>query len=344
MADTSPPPPSASPPAISNNSDPTQYWCYQCDKQVPIETRPDHPDLICFECKNGFVESISTSHHAGQSDDEDSPAFGDEFLQVLRLIAHAAHEVDAPPPPPLDHPVDNTDHLRIEIDELNNNNEDEEHEQHESDDNNDNDVIVDEDEDDEDVVRREARDALRIRLRDFASRAASRRNRILDWADLLMGLEDQSIELGLQVQGGNGYIGNPGDYVDETGYENLLNNLMENDTGHRKCAPPAAKSVVEGLQTVDFIKSTDVELCAVCKDSVFNNEGKIVKQLECGHMYHGECIVPWLDERNTCPVCRFELPTDDLEYEEDKKKKLKSVTMNNRITDNGCSSSSSGGD
>ncbi|KAI3526548.1 hypothetical protein L1887_05805 [Cichorium endivia] len=48
-----------------------------------------------------------------------------------------------------------------------------------------------EDETEEDFVSRERRDVLRLRLRDFASRAANRRNRIVDWAEILMGLEDQ---------------------------------------------------------------------------------------------------------------------------------------------------------
>lgn len=80
--------------------------------------------------------------------------------------------------------------------------------------------------------------------------------------------------------------------------------------------PPAARTVVENLLTV-VMTELDLEknntLCAVCKDEI--GVGLMGKQLPCGHRYHGDCIVPWLSIRNTCPVCRHELPTDDLDYE-----------------------------
>ncbi|KAK9075055.1 hypothetical protein SSX86_003374 [Deinandra increscens subsp. villosa] len=386
MAETSPPPPpppppSSSPPASSNNPDPTRYWCYQCDKRVPVETLPDHPDIICFECKNGFVESIAVSSHARQASNEETPAFGNEFLQVLRLIAQAAREDDEPPPPPSDHPAGDNDYLRIELDGWDNgnytvtdeedqefrsrwfydDNEEEEeieiqneeerienrnedqienrNEEEEIEDQSEEEEEEEDDEHDEVSVRRERRDVLRSRLREVASRAASRHNRILDWAEMLIGLEDQSIEFRLRLPGDehDAYFRNPGDYVDAAGYETLLQTLAETDGSGRRGPPPAAKSAVENLHTVE-VKPTDIETCAVCKDKVFNNEGRIAKQLECGHMYHSECIIPWLDSRNTCPVCRYELPTDDPEYEEDRKRRSM------RSVDRGCSSSSGAGD
>lgn len=98
-------------------------------------------------------------------------------------------------------------------------------------------------------------------------------------------------------------------------YEMFFGQFGDNDVS---CLgrPPASKAVVESLLTVVMTKE-DVEkndtTCAVCKDEV--EVGKMATQLPCSHRYHGDCIVPWLGIRNTCPVCRFDLLTDDVEYE-----------------------------
>ncbi|KAL6870603.1 hypothetical protein ACP4OV_014451 [Aristida adscensionis] len=111
------------------------------------------------------------------------------------------------------------------------------------------------------------------------------------------------------------FIGNPGDYVDARQFEMLLGQFAE-DNSMTRGAPPAATSFVENLPSVVVCRSHETNggvLCPVCKDHMPIKT--IAKQLPCMHLYHSSCILPWLGSRNTCPVCRYELPTDDPEYE-----------------------------
>ena len=38
-------------------------------------------------------------------------------------------------------------------------------------------------------------------------------------------------------------------------------------------------------------------------------------------MFHSDCVTKWLEIHNTCPLCRFELPTDDPNYERERKER-----------------------
>ncbi|XP_057769864.1 E3 ubiquitin-protein ligase CIP8-like [Salvia miltiorrhiza] len=116
------------------------------------------------------------------------------------------------------------------------------------------------------------------------------------------------------------HINLPEDYIMTMEYDALFGQLVENDNAS-KGSPPAAKSVVKNLPSLvltkeDVEQNNSVVVCAVCKDEVAI--GEKVTRLPCCHLYHGDCILPWLSIRNTCPVCRHELPTDDADYEKRK--------------------------
>eukprot|EP00831_Metopus_contortus_P074045 TRINITY_DN67592_c0_g1_i1.p1 TRINITY_DN67592_c0_g1~~TRINITY_DN67592_c0_g1_i1.p1 ORF type:complete len:244 (+),score=12.86 TRINITY_DN67592_c0_g1_i1:157-888(+) len=53
---------------------------------------------------------------------------------------------------------------------------------------------------------------------------------------------------------------------------------------------------------------TDFPSCAICYSEMIFGESAIL--IPCGHMFHQECIKPWFEGHNTCPICRFELPTE----------------------------------
>lgn len=114
---------------------------------------------------------------------------------------------------------------------------------------------------------------------------------------------------------------------EEAQMESIINYLMANDP-NKYGNPPASKEEVDKLQKVTITKDTLNEIalcktgescCSVCKDD-YEIDQSIIK-LPCSHHFHDECLLPWLKERNSCPTCRFELKTDDSDYENRKKEK-----------------------
>jgi len=133
-------------------------------------------------------------------------------------------------------------------------------------------------------------------------------------ANIQVLLDDASLSLGP----GHGRVGGAsfGDYFIGPGLEQLIEQLAENDP-NRYGTPPAAKSALSALPDVvvthAMVGAAEGAECAVCKDDF--SPGEVAKQMPCKHIYHADCIVPWLELHNSCPICRFELPTDDPDYE-----------------------------
>lgn len=99
--------------------------------------------------------------------------------------------------------------------------------------------------------------------------------------------------------------GNGGDYFIGPGLEELLEQLSANE---RRGPPPAARSSIEAMPTVKISQKhlRSDSHCAVCKEKF--ELGSEVRQMPCNHLYHADCIIPWLVQHNSCPVCRQELP------------------------------------
>ncbi|XP_043699493.1 probable E3 ubiquitin-protein ligase RHC2A [Telopea speciosissima] len=102
------------------------------------------------------------------------------------------------------------------------------------------------------------------------------------------------------------------DFLMGSGFDRLLDQLTDIEiNGVGRCEhPPASKAAVESMPTIEIVASHIVteSHCAVCKEQF--ELGSEAREMPCKHIYHSDCILPWLSLRNSCPVCRHELPTD----------------------------------
>lgn len=97
-----------------------------------------------------------------------------------------------------------------------------------------------------------------------------------------------------------------------SGFDRLLDQLSQIEiNGVGRCEhSPASKAAIESMPMVEI---SDAHLeseshCAVCKEQF--ELGSEAREMPCKHIYHSDCIIPWLSLKNSCPVCRHELPSD----------------------------------
>ena len=126
-----------------------------------------------------------------------------------------------------------------------------------------------------------------------------------------------------------GFLSN---HNNDTQFERLLNIIMSFDSIH-KGNPPASERAINNLKKIvineNNIKNFNEETCNVCLE--IYKEGQISIKLDCGHYFHENCIIQWLKMRNTCPVCRHELESNDPNYEKRKhshRENLRNINSN----------------
>ncbi|KAM1333820.1 hypothetical protein EV1_009740 [Malus domestica] len=96
-----------------------------------------------------------------------------------------------------------------------------------------------------------------------------------------------------------------------SGFDRLLHQLTQLENGvARLDHPPASKAAIESMPVIKIADShvSTESHCAVCKEA-FELDSE-AREMPCKHIYHSDCIFPWLSIRNSCPVCRHQLPTD----------------------------------
>jgi E3 ubiquitin-protein ligase RNF115/126 len=77
---------------------------------------------------------------------------------------------------------------------------------------------------------------------------------------------------------------------------------------NRQGPAPAPQSAIDSMPVVKINRRhlNDDAQCPVCKEKF--ETGAEAREMPCKHLYHTDCIIPWLVQHNSCPVCRHPLP------------------------------------
>jgi hypothetical protein len=70
-------------------------------------------------------------------------------------------------------------------------------------------------------------------------------------------------------------------------------------------SPRTRNSNISRLPSCNATKPQVGKQCPICLVNIRSNQKVIF--LECTHFFHGKCIVTWLKENNTCPICKTEI-------------------------------------
>ena len=62
---------------------------------------------------------------------------------------------------------------------------------------------------------------------------------------------------------------------------------------------------IENLNTLIVCNELPENNCSICLDE-FKNED-ILKKLNCSHIFHKDCLAPWINNNKSCPLCRTDI-------------------------------------
>jgi hypothetical protein len=77
---------------------------------------------------------------------------------------------------------------------------------------------------------------------------------------------------------------------------------VEAQTGEQRPPPPPPRPVHPETYLVRATEVRDELECTICLNR-FRHMENVVK-VKCGHLFHEECLQPWIEQHDTCPMCR----------------------------------------
>lgn len=77
----------------------------------------------------------------------------------------------------------------------------------------------------------------------------------------------------------------------------------------------------DARDALPLVTTDSEETCPVCQESL--PSGSKAKKMPCGHLFHHDCLITWLEQANSCPMCRSsDLPSEKVYTTDDLRRAL----------------------
>ncbi|CAG5896807.1 E3 ubiquitin-protein ligase RNF126 [Menidia menidia] len=266
---------------------PCRFFCHRCSAEIT----PRLPDYTCPRCESGFIEELSEDRRSSENGSASTSSASDHTRQAFENMDHQ-HLFTFPPgygPFTLGIFDENFD-LRTRLPSEDNRETENRRER--------------------EMASRQRYSARQPRGRHVPRRQGTRHEGVPTLEGIIQQLVNGIIAPTAMPNIGMGPWGmlhsNPMDYAwGANGLDAIITQLLNQfeNTG----PPPADRERIKNLPTISITQehvSAGLE-CPVCKEDYSVEER--VRQLPCNHLFHNDCIVPWLEQHDTCPVCRKSL-------------------------------------
>ena len=84
--------------------------------------------------------------------------------------------------------------------------------------------------------------------------------------------------------------------------QNTFNNFEENR--NKKKLTDGDMNLLKNIN-IDVNKMCSQPSCPICSEDY--SLGEELLELPCNHVFHRNCVIPWLEMKKTCPICRCKL-------------------------------------
>jgi hypothetical protein len=73
------------------------------------------------------------------------------------------------------------------------------------------------------------------------------------------------------------------------------------------------QGISQMLVHVEYSQEMGELECSICLETMEDSRGNFVKTRTCGHVFHQRCLVQWILQNHSCPLCRRQLFEEKVE-------------------------------